>query len=99
MADIPMSVTSEGRRSAPPTAHARLVLHADRYFDPDSSVRRVARAIYEETRTLPLICPHGHVDAGLLAADAAFPEPTALLITPDHYIFRMLYSQGVPRKR
>src|SRR5688572_11637229 len=96
MADIPMGVTSDGRRSAPRSARARLVLHEDRYFDPDPSVRRLARAIYEETRDLPLVCPHGHVDASLMAGDAAFPEPTGLLITPDHYIFRMLYSQGVP---
>ena len=42
------------------------------------------------------MCPHGHVPPALLADDEPFPEPTALLITPDHYIFRMLYSQGVP---
>jgi glucuronate isomerase len=97
MADIPMGITSDGRRrTAPRAAHSPLVLHEDRYFDPDPSVRRLARAIYDETRDLPLICPHGHVDAALLADDRAFPEPTALLITPDHYIFRLLYSQGVP---
>ena len=96
MADIRMGVTSDGTRAAPPTARARLVLHEDRYFDPDPSIRRLARALYEETRSLPLVCPHGHVDAALLADDRAFPEPTALLITPDHYIFRLLYSQGVP---
>src|SRR5688572_24662743 len=95
MADIGMGVTSDGTRAAPQTARARLVLHEDRYFEPDPSIRRLARALYEETRSLPLVCPHGHVDAALLADDRAFPEPTALLITPDHYIFRMLYSQGV----
>lgn len=73
-----------------------LVLDADRYFDADPAVRRVARALYEETRRLPLVCPHGHVDPRVLAEDAAFPEPTALLVTPDHYILRMLYSRGVP---
>ncbi|HEX2081826.1 MAG TPA: glucuronate isomerase [Longimicrobium sp.] len=73
-----------------------LVLHPDRYFDPEPTVRGIARALYEETRALPLVCPHGHVDAALLAEDAPFPEPTALLIVPDHYIFRMLYSRGVP---
>ena len=96
MADIPMGVASDGRRTASRAARTPLVLHEDRYFDPDPSVRRLARALYEETRDLPLICPHGHVDAALLAEDRAFPEPTALLITPDHYIFRLLYSQGVP---
>jgi len=72
-----------------------LVLHEDRFFDSDPSVRFVARALYEETRELPLICPHGHVDPALLAENSPFPEPTALLIIPDHYIFRMLYSRGV----
>jgi len=73
-----------------------LVLNEDRFFDPDPSVRRVARALYEETRGLPLICPHGHVDPRTLAEDLPFPEPTALIVIPDHYIFRMLYSRGVP---
>jgi glucuronate isomerase len=73
-----------------------LVLHEERFFDPDPATRAVARALYEETRGLPLICPHGHVDPALLANDSAFPEPTSLLIIPDHYIFRMLYARGVP---
>ncbi len=75
--------------------HQPLVLHEDRFFDPDANIRRAARAIYDDTRDLPLICPHGHVEPSLLAENAAFPEPTALLIVPDHYIFRMLYSRGV----
>lgn len=76
--------------------HQPLVLHDDRFFDSDPSVRYVARALYDETRELPLICPHGHVDPALLAENSPFPEPTALLIIPDHYILRMLYSRGVP---
>jgi len=81
---------------ASPSGDDALVLHEDRFFDPEPGVRRIARALYEQTRGLPLICPHGHVDPALLAEDEPFPEPTALLIVPDHYIFRMLYSQGVP---
>lgn len=73
-----------------------LALHEDRYFDPDPGVRRLARALYDETRGLPIVSPHGHVEARLLAEDRPFPEPTALLVTPDHYLLRMLYSQGVP---
>jgi glucuronate isomerase len=73
-----------------------LVLQKDRFFDPDPTVRRIARTLYEETRPLPLVCPHGHVDPRLLAENEPFPEPTALLLIPDHYIFRMLYSRGVP---
>lgn len=70
-------------------------LNPDRFFDPDPAVRAVARALYEETRSLPLVCPHGHVEPRLLAENHPFPEPAALFITPDHYIFRMLYSRGV----
>jgi glucuronate isomerase len=72
-----------------------LVLHQDRFFDSDPSIRNVARALYDETREMPLVCPHGHVDPALLNENTPFPEPTALLIVPDHYIFRMLYSRGV----
>ena len=77
------------------TAAPTFSLHPDRFFDAEPSVRRAARALYEEMRALPLVCPHGHVDPSLLAEDRAFPEPAALLITPDHYLFRMLFSQGV----
>ena len=70
-------------------------LHADRYFDSDPVVRRHARALYDETRSLPIISPHGHVDAAILAENNAFADPASLIVTPDHYILRMLYSQGV----
>jgi glucuronate isomerase len=79
-----------------PASGTRLTLHPDRFFDAEPGVRRIARSIYEETKGLPLVCPHGHVDPKLLAENAPFPEPAALLIVPDHYIFRMLYSQGIP---
>src|SRR5215216_1848495 len=84
-------------RSAPEARSAgALVLSEDRFFDADPGVRSVARTLYEETRDLPLVCPHGHVDPRILAEDSPFPEPTALIIIPDHYIFRMLYSRGIP---
>ncbi|HEX8849590.1 MAG TPA: glucuronate isomerase [Gemmatimonadaceae bacterium] len=86
---------SDGRRRSAGRGAEPLVLHEDRFFDPDPAVRRVARALYEETRHLPLVCPHGHVEPRLLAENEPFPEPTALLLIPDHYIFRMLYSQGI----
>jgi glucuronate isomerase len=72
-----------------------LILNPDRYFDPDPSVRRVARALYEETRALPILSPHGHVDARILAENAPFPEPASLIVQPDHYILRLLYANGV----
>jgi len=72
-------------------------LAKDRYFDPDPAQRAVARELYGAVAGLPLICPHGHVDPRLLAGDdATFGTPADLLIIPDHYVFRMLYSQGVP---
>ncbi|HET9706957.1 MAG TPA: glucuronate isomerase, partial [Gemmatimonadales bacterium] len=70
--------------------------HEDRGFDPEPSVRRVARALYEETRALPIVSPHGHVEARLLADNESFPDPASLIVTPDHYILRMLYAHGVP---
>jgi glucuronate isomerase len=70
---------------------------ADRYFDPDPRQREVARALYESVAELPLICPHGHVDPRIFAdPDHSLGTPTDLLLIPDHYIFRMLYSQGIP---
>jgi len=72
-------------------------LDPDRYFNPDPTRRRLARELYESVAHLPLICPHGHVDPRLFAdPNASFGSPADLLIIPDHYVFRMLYSQGVP---
>ena len=71
-------------------------LHEDRCFDPDPTIRRHARALYDETRALPIVSPHGHVDPVILASNDAFQDPVSLIITPDHYILRMLYSRGVP---
>jgi glucuronate isomerase len=57
--------------------------------------RQVAREIYAETQKLPLICMHGHVEAEVFADDVPFADPAQLLIVPDHYVFRMLASQGI----
>jgi glucuronate isomerase len=92
----PRFFSTNGRPSAASRgAASRLVLDENRHFDSDPAVRAAARALYEETSRLPLICPHGHVNPAVLADNAPFPEPAALLIVPDHYIFRLLYSQGV----
>ena len=72
------------------------LLAEDRYFDPEPAVRRIARALYEETRGLPIVSPHGHVDPHILAEDAPFPEPASLIVQPDHYVLRLLYAHGVP---
>ena len=97
-----MSVRGRARPRRPAkaaTAADALILDEDRFFDPDPAVRRIARDIYEETRELPIVSPHGHVDPTILAEDRPFPEPTALIVQPDHYILRMLYSRGVPLER
>lgn len=71
-------------------------LSEERYFDPDPAQRKIAVDLYASLDDLPLVCPHGHVDPQLFAEpNFSFGSPTELLIIPDHYIFRMLYSQGV----
>ncbi len=71
-------------------------LHPDRALPSDPSVRPVAREILSATADLPIVSMHGHVDAALLARDEPFTDPASLLVTPDHYLVRMLVSQGVP---
>jgi glucuronate isomerase len=73
-----------------------LQLDPDRLFPAEPRTRDIARALHGPIRDLPIISPHGHTDPAWFAYDAPFPDPAALLIVPDHYVFRMLYSQGVP---
>lgn len=76
---------------------SKRTLDPDRYFDPNPAQREAARALYAHVVDLPIVSPHGHVDPRLFAdPDATFGTPAELFIIPDHYIFRMLYSQGVP---
>nr|MBC7245367.1 glucuronate isomerase [Chloroflexota bacterium] len=77
--------------------HSEWQPHEDRLFDPDPTQRRIARGLYKLVADLPLICPHGHVSPQLFANEnATFGSPAEMLIIPDHYVFRMLYSQGIP---
>lgn len=72
-------------------------LNPDRYFAPEPQQRKLARDLYSSVQHLPIVSPHGHVEAGLFTNPAStFGTPSDLLITSDHYVFRMLYSQGVP---
>jgi glucuronate isomerase len=73
-----------------------LVLHPDRLLPSEPAALRVARELYDSVADLPLVCPHGHTDPRWFAEDAPFEDPASLLVTPDHYVTRMLYSQGVP---
>src|SRR5512147_566732 len=71
-----------------------LTLHEDRLFPSDPSQRAIARRLYAEVRGLPIVSPHGHTDPRWFADDQPFADPASLLIIPDHYVYRMLYSQG-----
>ena len=72
-----------------------MLLHADRLFPVDPDVRGIARALYVSVRTLPIVSPHGHTQAAWFARNESFPNPAMLFVQPDHYVYRMLYSQGV----
>lgn len=73
-----------------------LSLHPDRLFPADPDTRIVARRLYEAVRALPIVSPHGHTDPAWFALNEPFADPAELLIKPDHYVLRMLFSQGVP---
>lgn len=70
------------------------LLDPDRLFPADPGLRRLARDLYETVADAPIISPHGHTDPRWYAEDAPFPDPAQLFVTPDHYVFRMLHSQG-----
>jgi glucuronate isomerase len=72
-----------------------MALDDDRLFPPEPGLRRVARGLYDSVRDLPIISPHGHTDPRWFAEDQPFPDPAQLFVTPDHYVFRMLASQGI----
>ncbi|MEZ5647618.1 MAG: glucuronate isomerase [Alphaproteobacteria bacterium] len=71
------------------------MLHDDRLFSSDTTQRAIARRLYSEVKDLPIVSPHGHTDPAWFAYDEPFPDPATLFVIPDHYIFRMLYSQGI----
>jgi glucuronate isomerase len=69
--------------------------HPERLFPADTTLRRIAGELYESVRDLPIVSPHGHTDPAWFALDEGFPDAVDLLIKPDHYVVRMLYSQGI----
>lgn len=71
------------------------MLHPDRLFPADPATRDVARRLYERVRDLPIVSPHGHTDPRWFAYDEPFADPATLFVVPDHYVFRMLMSQGL----
>lgn len=68
----------------------------DRLFPVETGLRGLTRALYESVADLPIISPHGHCDPQWFAENKRFPNPAELFVIPDHYVFRMLVSQGVP---
>jgi glucuronate isomerase len=71
------------------------LLDANRLFPVEPETRKIAQELFAQVEDLPLICPHGHTDPRWFAENEAFPDPAKLFVTPDHYVFRMLFSQGV----
>lgn len=72
-----------------------MALHPDRLLPADPTTRPIARRLYQSVAHLPIISPHGHTDPAWYAEDKPFPDPATLFVKPDHYIFRLLYSQGI----
>jgi len=72
-----------------------MLIHPDRLFPAEPAVRKSARELYDQIRSLPLVSPHGHTQAAWFAQNQPFPDPAKLFVQPDHYIYRMLYSQGI----
>jgi glucuronate isomerase len=68
----------------------------DRLLPAEPAERAIARRLYDEVRHLPIVSPHGHTNPAWFAGNEPFQDPSSLLVVPDHYIFRMLYSQGIP---
>ncbi|MCW2365155.1 glucuronate isomerase [Sphingobium sp. B7D2B] len=76
-----------------------LKLHPDRLFPADSTTRAIARDLYAQVAQLPIVSPHGHTDPRWFADNQAFTNAADLLLIPDHYLLRMLYSQGIPMEK
>lgn len=72
------------------------LLNEDRLFPTEPTVRALARELYGDVKDLPIISPHGHTDPRWFAENEPFLDPANLFVTPDHYVFRMLHSQGIP---
>lgn len=73
-----------------------MMLHPDRLFPADRATRDIARALYEAVAKAPIVSPHGHTDPRWWGENPAFANPAELFVIPDHYVLRMLVSQGVP---
>src|SRR5579859_7220443 len=92
-------VTFLPRTKRPEEMTKPLRLHEDRLFPADPGTRAIARELYGLVRDLPIVSPHGHTDPSWFSGNAPFTNATELLLAPDHYLYRMLYSQGIALDR
>ncbi|WP_247046300.1 glucuronate isomerase [Arthrobacter rhizosphaerae] len=76
-----------------------IAISPDRLLPADPGTRRIARDLLQRVQDLPIISPHGHVDAAVIEHNTPFPDPAALLVSPDHYVTRLIHSSGVPMDR
>jgi glucuronate isomerase len=72
-----------------------MLIHEDRLFPAEPAARKIARELYVSVKDLPIVSPHGHTQAAWFAKNEPFPDPAKLFVQPDHYVYRMLYSQGI----
>ena len=76
-----------------------IAANPDRLLPADPGTRSIARDLLQRVEDLPIISPHGHVDAAVIEHNSPFPDPSALLVSPDHYVTRLIHASGVPLDR
>jgi glucuronate isomerase len=76
-----------------------IAANPDRLLPADPGTRSIARDLLQRVQDLPIISPHGHVDAAVIENNTPFPDPAALLVSPDHYVTRLIHANGVPLDR
>jgi glucuronate isomerase len=72
-----------------------MLIHEDRLFPAEPSACKITRSLYAQVKDLPIVSPHGHTQASWFVKNEPFLDPATLFVQPDHYVYRMLYSQGV----
>lgn len=65
-----------------------------RLLPVEPATRAIAERLYDLVAKLPIISPHGHVDAAMLVKNEPFSNPAELFIYFDHYVTRVLHSAG-----
>ncbi|MCU1565432.1 MAG: uronate isomerase [Pseudarthrobacter sp.] len=72
-----------------------IAANPDRLLPADPGTRSIARDLLQRVQDLPIISPHGHVDAAVIEHNTPFPDPAALLVSPDHYVTRLIHANGI----